>query len=131
MAVGPTTEPTTTAPAAPTEAPAAPTTPAIPTEHPNEAPRLTPVELVPGQALYRSVLHSADNVLPTWLLEAVATYVSLLNRCHYALSYLVLKRKEVFNVSVITLGPEMASRACIYELGVDSHLAASLLNTAL
>lgn len=35
-------------------------------------------------ALYRSVLHSADNVLPLWYLETVASYVSHLNRCDYA-----------------------------------------------
>jgi NADH-quinone oxidoreductase subunit B len=45
---------TTEAPVAPPEigAPA----PAMPLEHPNEAPRLTPVEFTPGKALYRAVL---------------------------------------------------------------------------
>ena len=76
MAVGPTTEPTTTAPGAPTEAPAAPSTPAIPTEHPNEAPRLTPVELVPGKALYRSVLPGVMQV-PADLLLAMGRKSSL------------------------------------------------------
>ncbi len=37
--------------------------------------------------LYRSVLHNPDNTLETWFLEAVATYVSLLNRCHYATAH--------------------------------------------
>ncbi len=32
------------------------TLPVIPGEHPNEAPRLTPVEVVPGQALYKQIL---------------------------------------------------------------------------
>ena len=75
MAVGPTTEPTS-APAAPTEAPAAPSTPAIPREHPNEAPRLTPVELVPGKALYRSVLPGVMQV-PADLLLAMGRKSSL------------------------------------------------------
>jgi uncharacterized peroxidase-related enzyme len=35
-------------------------------------------------ALYRSVLHDADNRLPDWLLEVVGSYVSLLNRCDYS-----------------------------------------------
>ncbi len=69
MAVGPSTEPTTTTP--PTEAPtapAAPSTPAVPTEHPAEALRLTPVEVNQGKALYKEVLPgvmqtSADLVL--------------------------------------------------------------------
>jgi len=33
-----------------------PTIPVVPGEHPNEAPRLTPVELVPGKALYKQAL---------------------------------------------------------------------------
>ena len=45
----------TTAPATPT--PAEPMTlPVIPGEHPNEAPRLVPVEVVPGKALYKQIL---------------------------------------------------------------------------
>ena len=47
----PATEPMTT----PT--PAEPMTlPVIPGEHPNEAPRLVPVEVVPGKALYKQIL---------------------------------------------------------------------------
>ena len=46
-------EPTT----APATAPAEPMTlPVIPGEHPNEAPRLVPVEVVPGKALYKQIL---------------------------------------------------------------------------
>ncbi len=53
MTTTPTTEPTT----APATAPAEPMTlPVIPGEHPNEAPRLTPVEVVPGKALYKQIL---------------------------------------------------------------------------
>jgi NADH-quinone oxidoreductase subunit B len=43
------------APPAPIPVPEIPA-PALPQEHPNEAPRLTPVEYQPGKALYRSVL---------------------------------------------------------------------------
>ncbi|HRC62643.1 MAG TPA: hypothetical protein PLX85_05410, partial [Dehalococcoidia bacterium] len=42
-------------PAAPIPVPEIPA-PALPTEHPNEAPRLTPVEYRPGRALYKTVL---------------------------------------------------------------------------
>jgi uncharacterized peroxidase-related enzyme len=38
-------------------------------------------------ALYRSVLHDEDIVLPLWFLETVAAYVSMINRCGYALSH--------------------------------------------
>ncbi len=76
MAVGPTTEPTTApvAPAVPTEAPGAPLT--LPTEHPREAPRLTPTELVPGKALYKSVLPGVMQV-PADLLLAMGRKSSL------------------------------------------------------
>lgn len=55
---------TTDAPDAPSTAPVVtpdaepltPSIPVIPGEHPNEAPRLTPVELVPGKALYKQAL---------------------------------------------------------------------------
>jgi NADH-quinone oxidoreductase B subunit len=43
-------------PAAPPEIAPAPSTPGGPLEHPNEAPRLVPVEYNPGKALYRAVL---------------------------------------------------------------------------
>ena len=36
--------------------PVQPNIPVIPGEHPNEAPRLTPIELVPGKALYKQAL---------------------------------------------------------------------------
>ena len=37
--------------------------------------------------LYRSVLHNPDNTLPFWFLEAVASYVSAINKCDYALTH--------------------------------------------
>lgn len=37
--------------------------------------------------LYRSVLHNPDNTLPFWFLEVVASYVSAINRCDYALTH--------------------------------------------
>lgn len=37
--------------------------------------------------LYKSVLHSADNTLPFWFLETVASYVSLINNCAYSLTH--------------------------------------------
>ncbi len=38
-------------------------------------------------ALYRSVLHAEDIVLPLWFLETVASYVSMINGCDYSLSH--------------------------------------------
>lgn len=37
--------------------------------------------------LYRSVLHSDDNMLPFWFLEVVASYTSILNDCTYSLTH--------------------------------------------
>lgn len=37
--------------------------------------------------LYRSVLHSEDNILPFWFLEVVASYTSILNDCTYSLTH--------------------------------------------
>ena len=37
--------------------------------------------------LYKSVLHNPDNTLPFWLLEVIASYTSILNRCEYSLSH--------------------------------------------
>jgi uncharacterized peroxidase-related enzyme len=38
-------------------------------------------------ALYRSVLHDPDLAFPLWLLEVVASYTSILNRCAYSLTH--------------------------------------------
>jgi uncharacterized peroxidase-related enzyme len=38
-------------------------------------------------ALYRSVLHNPENRLPFWFLEAVASYVSIINDCAYSLAH--------------------------------------------
>jgi NADH-quinone oxidoreductase subunit B len=53
----PTATTTTTPEPTTVPAPAEPMTlPVIPGEHPNEAPRLVPVEVVPGKALYKQIL---------------------------------------------------------------------------
>ncbi|MGI9334248.1 MAG: carboxymuconolactone decarboxylase family protein [Gammaproteobacteria bacterium] len=36
--------------------------------------------------LYMSALHHPDNTLEDWLLETIASYTSILNRCDYSLS---------------------------------------------
>ena len=47
---------------------------------------LRPSTMTGHHALYMSVLHDDANVLPGWFLETVASYVSVLNRCHYSLT---------------------------------------------
>lgn len=48
---------------------------------------LRPESLEGHLVLYKSVLHNEANTLALWFLEAVATYVSLTNRCHYATAH--------------------------------------------
>ena len=38
-------------------------------------------------ALYRSVLHHPATTLPSWFLEVVATYVSIVNSCRYSVTH--------------------------------------------
>ena len=48
---------------------------------------LRPHSLEGHMALYKNVLHHTANQLPTWLLEMVGVYVSLLNRCDYCVDH--------------------------------------------
>ena len=48
---------------------------------------LRPHTLEGHMALYKNVLHHTGNRLPTWLLEMVGVYVSLLNRCGYCVDH--------------------------------------------
>ena len=45
---------------------------------------LRPLTMQGHVALYRSVLHNPEFALPLWLLEVVASYTSILNRCAYS-----------------------------------------------
>ena len=47
---------------------------------------LRPSTMLGHHALYMSALHDEANVLPGWFLETVASYVSILNHCHYSLT---------------------------------------------
>ncbi len=66
------TAPSTAEPGAPSETPI----PLIPLEHPAEAPRLAPVEQVPGKALYKTALPGVMQV-PADLVLAAARKSSL------------------------------------------------------
>jgi len=48
-------------------------------------------------SLYRSVLHSSDNVLPFWFLETAGTYTSILNNCHYSVTHHSSNLKKLVN----------------------------------
>lgn len=47
---------------------------------------LRPHTMLGHHKLYMAALHNAGNSLPDWLLETVASYVSILNGCDYSLS---------------------------------------------
>ena len=48
---------------------------------------LRPNTLEGHMALYKNALHHQNNKLPKWLLEALGTYVSLLNKCAYCVNH--------------------------------------------
>jgi len=62
-------------------------TPAGTVDNVMKAHSLRPGTLAGHLALYRAVLHGNDIVLPLWFLETVASYVSLINDCDYALRH--------------------------------------------
>lgn len=48
---------------------------------------LRPHTLSGHMALYKNVLHHADNQLPKWYLEAIGVYVSFMNQCEYCIHH--------------------------------------------
>jgi len=58
---------------------------------------LRPHSLVGHMALYKNVLHNANNTLPKWYLETVGVYVSYLNQCHYCVAHHFEGLKRLFN----------------------------------
>ena len=48
---------------------------------------LRPNTLKGHMTLYKSVLHSSQNTLPKWYLEAIGVYVSYLNQCDYCVAH--------------------------------------------
>lgn len=48
---------------------------------------LRPHTLEGHMTLYKYVLHHPGNTLPKWLLEAIGTYVSILNNCAYCIDH--------------------------------------------
>lgn len=48
---------------------------------------LRPGTLSGHMALYKNVLHHSESTLPKWFREAIGTYVSMLNQCHYCVEH--------------------------------------------
>jgi uncharacterized peroxidase-related enzyme len=52
-----------------------------------QAQSLCPKSILGHDVLYKSVLHDPDCMTPMWFLEAIAVYVSYLNKCTYAVTH--------------------------------------------
>jgi uncharacterized peroxidase-related enzyme len=52
-----------------------------------KAHSLRPHTLEGHLVLYKSVLHNPANTLPLWVLETIASYTSIVNRCDYSLAH--------------------------------------------
>lgn len=48
---------------------------------------LQPKTMLGHLELYTSILHNPDMTLPTWFLEVVASYTSIINNCNYSLKH--------------------------------------------
>jgi uncharacterized peroxidase-related enzyme len=48
---------------------------------------LRPHSMEGHMALYKNVLHHSSNQLPTWFLETLGVYVSMLNECDYCVNH--------------------------------------------
>lgn len=97
---------------------------------------LRPHTLDAHMTLYKNVLHHAGNQLPTWLLESVGVYVSLLNGCDYCVEHhfvglqklLEEERAQAIRRALETSSPEDAFSG--RELAVMRYAAALTCNPA-
>lgn len=74
-----------------------------------KAHSLRPHTMAGHLALYRTVLHNADNTLPFWFLELVACVTSIANNCAYSLAHHGANAMRLMVKEGIT-GPEGAQR---------------------
>ncbi len=58
---------------------------------------LRPHTLTGHMALYKNVLHNHHNTLPTWFMEALGVYVSILNNCKYCTEHHFTGMKNQLN----------------------------------
>jgi uncharacterized peroxidase-related enzyme len=48
---------------------------------------LRPHTMEAHMSMYKFVLHHPRNTIPKWFLEAIGTYTSILNQCHYCVEH--------------------------------------------
>ena len=58
---------------------------------------LRPHTLIGHMALYKNVLHNANNKLPKWYLETIGVYVSFINDCLYCVEHHFEGLKRIWN----------------------------------
>ena len=78
---------------------------------------LRPHTIAGHMAIYKSVLHNPENVLPFWFLEVVASYTSIINECLYSLS-LNLCNREISQLQLCISGKY---KECLLTTLLDSR----------
>ncbi|MCF4098954.1 hypothetical protein [Maritalea mediterranea] len=58
---------------------------------------LRPHSMEGHMAIYKYVLHHANNTIPKWFLECIGTYVSYLNKCNYCFEHHFVGMKRNLN----------------------------------
>jgi uncharacterized peroxidase-related enzyme len=58
---------------------------------------LRPHSMEGHMAIYKYVLHHANNTIPKWFLETIGTYVSFLNNCNYCFEHHFVGMKRNLN----------------------------------
>ncbi|WP_027834472.1 carboxymuconolactone decarboxylase family protein [Maritalea myrionectae] len=58
---------------------------------------LRPHSMEGHMAIYKYVLHHANNTIPKWFLECIGTYVSFLNKCNYCFEHHFVGMKRNLN----------------------------------
>ena len=48
-----------------------------------------------------------------------------------ALDYFVLQRKDIVQLPIVALSPDLVARACVYQLNIDTHPVRCFARTAL
>lgn len=90
---------------------------------------LRPHSLEGHMNLYKNVLHHSGNRLPPWLLETVALYVSILNRCKYCIEHHFEGLKLLLEDETRCNAIRQALEAEMPELVLDERSTALLMYT--
>jgi uncharacterized peroxidase-related enzyme len=87
---------------------------------------LRPHTMEGHMALYKSVLHHAANGIPSWFLETLGVYVSLLNGCSYCVDHHYAGLQRIVGDDAVTQRIRVALEASAFEGVFDAPQAAAL-----